>query len=405
MVRADPGNAMRKAASKIGALRELLFELLQKQKRDDAIPTNARFLFYELVQSGDLSKEQKPRVDDKKGRRPDQDLHDALTDIRENGSIPWRWIVDETRSLEDYTGYKTIKDGVLAQLRYIKLDPWKGRAPLILTESRSLLGVLRNIAIEYRVRIASTNGQVGGFLRTDIAPVLQPNDRVVTLWDLDLSGGHIEGNVRRVLERKIGGALDWERLALTEEQVREYDLPVIVKKDKRFKKRRFQRKWTEGPPLKPGEHEAVETEAISQRVLNDILRARLDQALTADERLAFFIGRVVLNAVGKTTLKSFRNQIAKEIERDDGELVSVNQVLALPSPRLARRSARRTDPRSSRADCNPVRRDGSVGWASRSPHHARRSARRAKTPPANRTCCKRLGWSRAVRRRADRTLA
>ena len=261
--------------SKIGILRELLFELLQEHKRDDAIPTNARFLFYELVQRGELSKEQKPRVDDKKGRRPDQDLHDALTDIRENGSIPWDWIVDETRSLENYTGYASVKAGVLAKLPYIKLDPWKGCAPLILTESRSLVGVLRDIAIEYRVRIASTNGQVGGFLRTDIAPMLQPGDRVITLWDLDLSGGHIEANV----EREIGGKLDWERLALTKDQVREYKLPVIVKKDKRFKNRRFQRVWTKGPPLKPGEHEAVETEAISQRVLIDILRARLDRLL------------------------------------------------------------------------------------------------------------------------------
>ena len=265
--------------SKIGILRELLFELLQKHKRDDAIPTNARFLFYELVQRGELSKEQKPRVDDKKGRRPDQDLHDALTDIRENGSIPWDWIVDETRSLENYTGYASVKAGVLAKLPYIKLDPWKGCAPLILTESRSLVGVLRDIAIEYRVRIASTNGQVGGFLRTDIAPLLQSGDRVITLWDLDLSGGHIEANVRRVLEREIGGKLDWERLALTKDQVREYKLPVIVKKDKRFKNRRFQRVWTKGPPLKPGEHEAVETEAIRQRVLIDILRARLDRLL------------------------------------------------------------------------------------------------------------------------------
>ena len=265
--------------SKIGILRELLFELLQEHKRDDAIPTNARFLFYELVQRGELSKEQKPRVDDKKGRRPDQDLHDALTDIRENGSIPWDWIVDETRSLENYTGYASVKAGVLAKLPYIKLDPWQGCAPLILTESRSLVGVLRDIAIEYRVRIASTNGQVGGFLRTDIAPLLQSGDRVITLWDLDLSGGHIEDNVRRVLEREIGGKLDWERLALTKDQVREYKLPVIVKKDKRFKNRRFQRVWTKGPPLKPGEHEAVETEAISQRVLIDILRARLDRLL------------------------------------------------------------------------------------------------------------------------------
>jgi hypothetical protein len=240
-------------------LRERLFELLQEHERDGAIPTSARFLFYELVQRGQLSKEKTG------ARRPDQDLHVALTDLREDGRIPWDWIVDETRSVEDYTGYHTVKEGVLAQLPYTKLDPWRGRSPFILTESRSLAGVLRPIVQEYRVRISSTNGQCGGHLRTEIAPRLQPGDRVVYLGDLDLSGGQIEGNTRRVLEQVIGGPLQWERLALTEVQVRAYNLPVIIKHDRRY---------SDGRP-----HEAVETEALRQTVLMDILRARLDELL------------------------------------------------------------------------------------------------------------------------------
>jgi hypothetical protein len=211
--------------SKIGALRDLLLGLLRDHERDGTIPTNARFLFYELVQRGQLSKEKTG------ARRPDQNLHDALTDIREDGRIPWDWIVDETRSLDDYTGYPIIKEGVLSQLPYIALDPWRSRAPMILTESRSL-----------------------------IAPMLRPGDRVIYLGDLDLAGGHIEE-----LEQEIGGPLDWERLALTEEQVQQYDLPVIIKHDRRYK---------DGRP-----HEAVETEAISQAVLVDILRGRLDSLL------------------------------------------------------------------------------------------------------------------------------
>jgi hypothetical protein len=179
--------------SKIRVMRDLLFELLQEHRRDGTIPTNARFLFYQLVQRGQLSKEQTS------GRRPDQDLHDALTDIREDGRTPWDWIVDETRSVEDYTGYVSIKAGVLAQLPYITLDPWRGRSPLNLTESRSLAGVLRGTAREYRTRIAATNGQCGGFLRTDIAPLLRPGAAVHYFGDL------IEDNTRRVFfEREVG---------------------------------------------------------------------------------------------------------------------------------------------------------------------------------------------------------
>jgi hypothetical protein len=151
---------------------------------------------------------------------------------------------------------------VLATLPHTVLDPWRGEAPTILTESRSLAGVLRDLVREYRARIASTNGQCGGFLRTDIAPLLRPNDGVLYLGDFDLSGNLIEANTRRVLEHEIGGDLRWERLALTEQQVEDYGLPVITKRDRRYK---------DGHP-----HRAVETEAISQRVLIDILRARLD---------------------------------------------------------------------------------------------------------------------------------
>ena len=96
------------------------------------------------------------------------------------------------------TGYGSIREGVLAQLPYITLDPWGGREPMILTESRSLAGVVRDVVAEYRARIASTNGQCGGFLRTNIAPLLRPGDRVIYLGDLDLSGDHIEANTRRV---------------------------------------------------------------------------------------------------------------------------------------------------------------------------------------------------------------
>jgi hypothetical protein len=45
------------------------------------------------------------------------------------------------------------------------------------------------------------------------------------------------------------------------------------------------------------------------------------QELSEDERLAFYIGRVVVNAIGKNTLKSFRSQIKAEIERHGGEMI------------------------------------------------------------------------------------
>ena len=245
--------------SKIGRLRAALLELLAEHERSRALPTSARFLFYELVARGVLSKERKER-----GRRPDQDMSDALTDLRERGEVPWDWIVDETRSLENFTGAPTIGEWMLEVLPQARLDPWAGDVPLILTESRSLAGVLRSLTDEYAARIAPTNGQCGGFLHTEIIPILRLAQRILYLGDLDLSGGQIENNTRRVLEREVG-ELAWERLALTQEQVDDHSLPVIEKRDRRYSDGRA--------------HLAVETEALSQTMIVEIVRDRLEQLL------------------------------------------------------------------------------------------------------------------------------
>jgi hypothetical protein len=125
------------AGSKIGRLRKRVLELLEEHARDGAIPTSVRFLFYELVQQRVLSKEKTG------ARRPDQDLIDAVFDLRERGIVPWEWIVDETRKLRDYTGRRNVRDWLLdISLNAAKIDPWRGDVPLQLTESRSLAGAL-----------------------------------------------------------------------------------------------------------------------------------------------------------------------------------------------------------------------------------------------------------------------
>ena len=243
--------------SKIEALRQHLMRLYNEHLAAGMLPTSNWFLFYELVSREIVEKHPTGK------RRADQNTIDALTDLRERGEIPWGAIVDETRSLDDFTGFASIAEGVGAFLNAIRLDPWAGDPPLILTESRSLAGVLRALTRDCAAMIAPTNGQAAGFLHNDVGPRLRDGQRVLYLGDYDLAGGDIEANTRRVLERFA--RLQWERLALTAEQVREHNLPVIIKHDRRFK---------DG-----GAHEAVETEALSQALIVQIVRDRLDSLL------------------------------------------------------------------------------------------------------------------------------
>ena len=247
-----------------GKLQRICLELLREheQQGKDGLPTNNRFLAYELIQRGILTKQNR-----KGARRGDQNLHEALTHLREVGLVPWGWITDETRSLSDYTGWPKIADWATSLVEYVRLDPWRGKAPFVLTESRSLSGASRNLAREYAVKLAATNGQVGGFLHTDIAPQLKPGDRILYCGDWDWQGHQIENNTRSVLERLIGGELDWTRIALTEDQVQQYNLRplAIMKADRRYKPVRY--------------HEAIETEALKQSVIVGIIREQLDSLL------------------------------------------------------------------------------------------------------------------------------
>ena len=68
-------------------------------------------------------------------------------------------------------------------LNSARIDPWNGNVPTIITESRSLAGVLRSMCRDYRIRVASTNGQCAGFLHTKLVKLLEQGGRIGYLGD------------------------------------------------------------------------------------------------------------------------------------------------------------------------------------------------------------------------------
>jgi hypothetical protein len=252
----------------IGRLREALLDLYAKHQADGTLPTNGRFLFYELEMQGLAFKKKDPKAP--RGSMPDaDDVSDALTSLRERGDIPWDDIVDETRFINDKTGYSNLAVGLLAKLHYVvELDYWAGKYPLILTESRSLAGTLRPLCNEYRALLAATNGQCTGFFHTKVKPLLDRRviGKVLYLGDHDIAGGDIEAHSRETVQKIVGvDWFSWQRLAVTEAQVSLYGLTPIEKTDSRFKGGR--------------KYQAVECEALSQKLIFDIVRTKLEELL------------------------------------------------------------------------------------------------------------------------------
>jgi hypothetical protein len=260
----------RKPGDATATLREWTLKLWKEHKRDGALPTSVRFIFYELVTLKVIPKQYVDDEGKKKGRQPHQNVSRALMYWREKKVIPWKDISDETRELRSYTpSDRSIQQEILDTAATYQINPWgpERRAPLILTEDRGVAGALNDLAAEYRCRIAATAGQCGGFLRTDVGPMLYWTGRVLYLGDADKGGADIENHTKEVFAEEFKffwrHITAWERLAITEEQIKKYKLPIIMKRDARTGKR----------------YPAVECEALRQVVINRIVRQRLDELL------------------------------------------------------------------------------------------------------------------------------
>lgn len=252
--------------SKIGALRRACRDVMLDHEVNGALPTSVTFVFYELEQSEVIPKAYLDGSGNKRARTPRQDVSDALTDLREHGVIPWDWVVDEGRSLTEWEYHETVRDYLREQAEHARIDAWAGAPPpLIITESRSLAGVLRNTASAYLCPIVATAGQSSGSLIVlELAPLLRedPARPVIYLGDFDFAGGTIENSTRARLEEHVGAKLRWVKLAVTRDQIRDHKLPVIQKVDRRHRPHRA--------------YDAVETEALGQEVIVGMLVEHLD---------------------------------------------------------------------------------------------------------------------------------
>jgi hypothetical protein len=260
--------------SACGQLQRTVLAFLNAKREKEEIPTNIRFVFYELEQQGKLSKHNLNLNGTPSKRKPAQNLTDAITHLRKVGAIPWDWIIDESREVTEWRRAPSVLDYAAESAHEARIDPWLGTVrPVLLTEARTTWGVFkRTVAGEYLVDGAATGGQCHGFLVTNVATLLVGEDtRVLYVGDFDDAGDDIEANTRAVLERHAKRTFDedtWERVALTEAQtkmLKARGVQPVEKKDERYR---------DGNP-----HFAYEAEAIGQGPITDMLRQRLEELI------------------------------------------------------------------------------------------------------------------------------
>jgi hypothetical protein len=217
----------------------------------------------------------------------------TLALMRRDGSMPFAWLVDNTRWMRKpntWTGINQVLNEVAA---FYRRDLWAD-APTrveIWCESDSIAGVLYEITDRWDVPLLPVKGFSSLSFASSAASTWNEDGRnveVIYVGDLDQAGLDIEANLQRDLAEWSNVPVQWRRLAITWEQVEQHELPGTAPKARTAHRFNY--------PI------AVEAEALPAPVLRQLLDAairehvdhdHLDRLLVAEESEREILQRLV----------------------------------------------------------------------------------------------------------------
>jgi hypothetical protein len=163
-----------------------------------------------------------------------QRVYRLLKEAREQGLIPWEWIVDETRDIERVSTWDDPKEYARCVAQSYRRDFWN-QQPVrveVWSEKGTVRGVLAPVLNEYAVGFRVMHGFSGA---TTVYDVAQDSDGrpLIALYcgDYDPSGMYMsERDLPDRVKRYGGDHVDVRRIALTRPDL--VDLPSFSASDK-----------------------------------------------------------------------------------------------------------------------------------------------------------------------------
>lgn len=89
-----------------------------------------------------------------------QKISRLLTQAREEGVIPWEWIVDDSRRMEGDTGFRDLREYAANIAAWYRRDFWahQPRRLIVISEKSTVAGILRPVLDEYCVPFLAVHG-------------------------------------------------------------------------------------------------------------------------------------------------------------------------------------------------------------------------------------------------------
>jgi hypothetical protein len=173
-----------------------------------------------------------------------QEVSRVLTQLRWEKRVAWDDIVDGSRTVTRPRTYASAEEGLRAFARAYRKDIWGQQDAFVQvwTEKDAIAGILLEETWPAGVSLYTARGQAPpGYVRQAAQELVAPLEigktvQVLHFGDFDQAGENIGANIERKLRRHLvdlgvseddlGTFFEFRTLAVTADQIEEYDLPL-----------------------------------------------------------------------------------------------------------------------------------------------------------------------------------
>jgi hypothetical protein len=286
------------------------------QEREEFWPLSDRQIHYPLLNNPPLIHASKPGSRYRNELKSYKALTELLTRARIAGIIPMNVIQDATRPVTLWGVHRDVQGYLSEQLEEFGKGYWRDLMQSqpnhveIVGEKNTVASIIRPVAAKYCIPVTIGRGYCSLRPRYDIAQrfLKSGKERLVLLMlsDFDPDGEEIAHSFARSLRDEFGiNNIEPIKVALTADQVKEFDLPPAMKAKMgsanydRFADKHGDDVW-ELEALPPETLQRVLQDAIDQVIDVEAFNHEIDQE-KADAANLEGVRRVVLKTLGKWT--------------------------------------------------------------------------------------------------------
>ena len=231
-------------------------------------PMTVRQVFYQLTVRGVIDKTE-PEY---------KSVTRLLGEMRLTGIVPFGWIADGTRWMRKPQTWSSVESALRRTAEAYRRSVWDHQDDYVEVwlEKEALLGVLYEVTQQWDVPLMVTRGYSSLSFLYNAADTIDALDKPTFLYyfgDYDPSGVDISRNVERRIHQFTDVPFHFERVAVTPEQIEDWQLPTRPTKKTDTRSRGFSGESVEVDAIPPAQLRALAEECILRHIDPDALEA------------------------------------------------------------------------------------------------------------------------------------